>query len=515
MPSGTASTPDTTTSGTPLKDLTKTFSFMNGASYDVNGNPVNTITQNISSTTDINDALNSGQESALGALTSNPLTDPTTRINTAQSKIDEATANLKLDRSALATATSTDLSKTAVENYDTAYTKTGVAQAEIDVQQAQEEYNRVALREMDNLSQREQQYEGTGATTGDVKNINSLDQRSIAISKFAAATKLQVAQQKLNSATDMFRELYGAMNSADKTQVDNQIRVISTQLGIDETFLSNGTSLLNQALQESNQDTREARQTIINLATHYPGLYDSLSEADKQALQKGQITPTITAALGKAAVQEQNKTAVMNMQGKYIDAGILPTDTIESATLKVKANSAIYKKEVAVTSGSGTYADTDVENFANGVFSGSMKITAVPAKIRGQVDARVKEMQSNASAKYGSATPARIDYNIELQQAAKNLESAKNNPSIQTPMPSQMITYLKNNYGKYISEQEIEGTVYGMYGAQPSTTQTNTPPNRLTNSLTTNKNYFAPSSIFEGVGQGLGDMGNAIGHFFK
>jgi hypothetical protein len=118
-------------------------------------------------------------------------------------------------------------------------------------------------------------------------------------------------------------------------------------------------------------------------------------------------------------------------------------------------------------SGAPGAAGTDVDSYAEAIMNGSVKITGVPQKIRAQVLAKVEELKRNASSRYGNETQARADYDREVASALQKIKAGGDG----IPLPSQVIDYLNNNYGKFISSQEIEGTVQGMFGVGKPATQ--------------------------------------------
>lgn len=81
---------------------------------------------------------------------------------------------------------------------------------------------------------------------------------------------------------------------------------------------------------------------------------------------------------------------------------------------------------------------------------------------------------------YSNENQARNDYNTEVSQLATLLKAG------QASLPEATIAEFKKTYGKYISEQEIRGTLSNIYGIKSSST-TNTSTNKPLS-------YAAPSS---------------------
>lgn len=106
-------------------------------------------------------------------------------------------------------------------------------------------------------------------------------------------------------------------------------------------------------------------------------------------------------------------------------------------------------------------ANEDIEQNAQAVFEGRLKLTGVPVKIRSAVDKRVQELKATSN-KYDSEFEARVDYDQELNQ----LQRAQNNNQL-NGTPSEIIAALVNSYGKRISPQEIQATVYNLFGIKP------------------------------------------------
>lgn len=115
---------------------------------------------------------------------------------------------------------------------------------------------------------------------------------------------------------------------------------------------------------------------------------------------------------------------------------------------------------------SGNQYANEIEQYAQDVSSGKIKLASVPQSIRAEVSAKVEEMKS---IKYSSEQDARNDYDIELRK----LEGAlKTNPN--AALPSQIKQALIDVYGKWISSQEINATVDKIFNINQ--TQVVTPP---------------------------------------
>lgn len=143
---------------------------------------------------------------------------------------------------------------------------------------------------------------------------------------------------------------------------------------------------------------------------------------------------------------------------EYADSGILPSDSMEVARTKLEG-SAKYRKQVSNSSGSGSSGtSTEIDNYAQAVYDGEIKITGVPQKLRDEVLAKVEELKQGASDKYETEFEARVDYNRDLQELAGDVKAGTQLPAI-----SEIIKTLTNDYGSKISKQEIEGAVYDLF----------------------------------------------------
>lgn len=99
----------------------------------------------------------------------------------------------------------------------------------------------------------------------------------------------------------------------------------------------------------------EVNGTVYDSAT---GEALSLAEFQKRTgqtvgLPSSQTNFKMVEGLEGAANKLAYKALVNDLASKYFDAGVLPTDTIESATAKIKANSAIYREQVRPPSSGG------------------------------------------------------------------------------------------------------------------------------------------------------------------
>lgn len=109
---------------------------------------------------------------------------------------------------------------------------------------------------------------------------------------------------------------------------------------------------------------------------------------------------------------------------------------------------ALKRKNESSTTSSGS-----VDAYAQDVMDGVISLTSVPNNIQTQVSQRVREMSEN---QYDSETEARIDYDAQLRQLLANKASL-------TGTPSALVKEFVKAYGKFISKQEIEGTIRSLF----------------------------------------------------
>jgi len=159
-------------------------------------------------------------------------------------------------------------------------------------------------------------------------------------------------------------------------------------------------------------------------------------------------------------VQEE-RAIVTDLASKYVDAGITLNDTLAVAQAKV-SGSRIYQDAVRPPArsgggggGSGGSGSSDVEQFADAVFNGRLTLSGVPQKLRTQVDKKVQELKAGAQNKYDTEFESRIDYDREV----RDLETAIRNGESISAKFSEIVQALVNDYGRFISEQEIEATI--------------------------------------------------------
>jgi hypothetical protein len=105
------------------------------------------------------------------------------------------------------------------------------------------------------------------------------------------------------------------------------------------------------------------------------------------------------------------------------------------------------------TPGDGTGSQNDeIDQYAQDVYSGKLNLSSVPSKIRSQVSTKVDQLRAS---KYDSEFEARVDYDTEIREIEKASNAGE---SVGTP--SELINAFVAEYGKYISQQEIQATIY-------------------------------------------------------
>ncbi|HZS47220.1 MAG TPA: hypothetical protein VFC63_19255 [Blastocatellia bacterium] len=293
--------------GAGFANPTDLASFLNTQSgrSDINSTNVFDVLKN--NTASANASLNQGQDTAFQALDSAPPDDVATQKQKAQDIIDKATADQTNVQQELQDATTggNDL-RTQAQNY---YSSLGISALEDDVANATQAYNNVKQAQLSNKLNLEQQYQG-GGTTGFADALDSRDQQVLAMHELAAATALQVAQQRLNSQMDVFK----VFNQAATDQQTHVISNLSQQLGLDKADLQFGVNLLNQVQTEVHGDETAARQFIATLATNNPDVFSQLTPQDQQDLSQGKVTPAILAKIGQAANLRQQRNDIAQQQ---------------------------------------------------------------------------------------------------------------------------------------------------------------------------------------------------------
>lgn len=277
--------------------------------------PAAPVAPTVPSTTDINASLNTAQDLAHTDLSSSPTSDLDAAKARANTLINSATENIGGLNTKFDNSTTGDSSIAA--RTDAAYAAYGFQKPDFkalsdDVANATEELKNVQVKKTDNITQRENQLAGTGATETDATNIDKRDQRTISLQELAAATKLQVAQMKLNNATDIFKEL----STQSETEQAHYISTISQQLNLNKADLTAGLDLMKQAITEEHGDVTAAKSLIVGLAQNYPNFFNKLTPSDQQALTQGQITPTILSTIGTL---QTNKDAALQIQQQNAD----------------------------------------------------------------------------------------------------------------------------------------------------------------------------------------------------
>lgn len=131
----------------------------------------------------------------------------------------------------------------------------------------------------------------------------------------------------------------------------------------------------------------------------------------------------------------------------------------------------MYKQEGGTGSLAGATTSStlspQIDQYAKDVMSGAITLSSVPDKLQAQVSQRVSELKST---KYSSEFEARVDYNNELNQLQKAISAGT-----LASNPTDIINNAVIEFGKYISRQEIEATIYKMFGiTQPSTSSSTT-----------------------------------------
>lgn len=109
---------------------------------------------------------------------------------------------------------------------------------------------------------------------------------------------------------------------------------------------------------------KEGALYISQLAGEHHNFFNQLSPEEIQFIQKTGYPP-MSLAVKLAAYKEANpdadKELVMNLASKYIDAGILPTDSLKDAYAKIP-NSKIYQDQVKPPSSGGGSSMPDYTN---------------------------------------------------------------------------------------------------------------------------------------------------------
>ncbi len=312
----------------------------------------------------------------------------------------------------------------------------------------------------------------------------------------AAADLLTNAQNLINNTM----QLAGSGLQAATSVANVQLQAMQYGLGIEQFLFAKNQyqdSLMANAKQfalDANIKTPayEMGGTFYDTKTGQP--MDAAKALELQ--QKGQMTSVDSDTI-------LSKQYVVGLMNAYPAAKINPTDSITAAQSKVEKN--ILWQAAVNNSGKGTPYSQQVEDYAQSVFSGQMKLTAVPQSIRGTVATRVTELSSSV---YDSEFDARPDYDAELQRAVAGFKDANVTP----PLPSDLYTYMVNRYGKYISPQEIQGAVDGLYNIQrhnQQKMQQNTEPGKKGN---TPPNYIPPPSpntfsfFYDTAARNIGDF---------
>ena len=188
--------------------------------------------------------------------------------------------------------------------------------------------------------------------------------------------------------------------------------------------------------------------------------YQYIERADGSILAIGQDPTTGSLVQQVIPGASPDIGLVIGMIAKYPDAGILVSDDLLAASQKIK-NSGIYREQIRPPIGTGGDGiDSEVENYAQAVQGGSLKLTGVPIKLRAKVSARVEELKTEASEKYDTEIEARVDYDRDVQELQRAIEEGESLAA----KPSEIVQQLVNDYGTKISKQEIEATIRSILG---------------------------------------------------
>ena len=316
-------------------------SSFNGLTFDTGYTPPPTPSQQANST------LNSAQQSTFDSVSSSPTSDTDAMTAQAKSLMDQATTDENTIQPELDNATTGDSSVAA--RTQAMYTADGITAPDFDalnknIADATADYNNVKAQQQMNIFNRENQYAG-GGTLGFAQNLDSDDQRTLAVQELAASTRMSVAQSALNNATDLFKDI------SSKAQAEQQtyISTLSTQLGLDKSDMQFGVQIMNQALTETHNDQIASKQLLATTAQQLPEFLQSLTPQETQDFLNYNWTPSIVTKLGAAgtasmqriAVQQQNANTAANrlqisVSNKDDTSGV--SDDISSALSQVPSS---------------------------------------------------------------------------------------------------------------------------------------------------------------------------------
>lgn len=257
---------------------------------------------------------------------------------------------------------------------------------------------------------------------------------------------MQFAQSDYATAKDNYDKTFDR-NLQIQTSLENyKTKEEATANAARDDARANLTTLMG-TIKESNKDWSTLdSQTKLNLQTLEL----------KAGIPQGTISQFIVyhpkSDVISTSVREFNGQKFTDIVARDPDTGKIFVDSYGMGNVDVAKKSG----------GGGTQTESaDIEQNAQAVFEGRLNLTGVPIRIRSAVDKRVQELKQSSN-KYDSEFEARVDYDQEMNQ----LQQAKNNNEL-GGTPSEIITALVNSYGKRISPQEIQATVYSLFGIKP------------------------------------------------
>jgi hypothetical protein len=401
----------------------------NGLLFDNNWNP----------TEATNASLNDAQQQAFDGLSGNPTSGIDQQQQLANQLINNAQTNQTTLTQDLSDATTgaNDL-RTQDQNY---YNTLGIADLQQKINDAQSAYETIKGQEQTNLFSREDQYQG-GGTEGFAQNLDSRDQRTMAVQELAASITLQGYQNQLNTQMDAFKTFAGAASD----QQTHQISEISTQLGLNQQDLANGVSILNQVQQETQNNQAAGRQMFLSLVENIPGIASQLTPQETQALQNGQIPPSVVAKVGASQTyndqqqKAQSASAFSNVLGNLINIRNTQGD---SPLLDQEIASTIQAYNGALgNSGTSAPSSTDSGSSTDSLVSSNPN----PAAVVAGYDLTSYAGTSSSQGTYGQDV-ASIYQNIPQISDAQSAQQYISSVVPNSPITGQMVMSAAQQYG--------------------------------------------------------------------